>query len=167
MDKVKVTIEYMGDVQKFECDVVLMGGANIELKEGGLPRIALRGAMRGSGDILSLNRIYACLGNSVHENNIKQAYGMSNEEAVESVRDIMPKAERMEGNLLDKSLEELDVTVRSYNCLKGAGINCVGDLVKMSEDDLCHIRNMGRRCVEEIAEKLKEIGLELREDGVK
>ena len=75
------------------------------------------------------------------------------------------RAEEGEVNcLLDKTLEELDVTVRSYNCLKRAGINSVGDLVKMSEDDLCHIRNMGRRCVEEIVKKLKGLGLELRRE---
>jgi len=164
MNKVKVTIEYMGDIQKFECDVVLMGGANIESKEGGLHHIALRGAVMGSGDILSLNRIYACLGNSVHEINIKQAYGMSKEEAAESLTDIMPRVERTEGNLLDKTLEGLDVSVRSYNCLKRAGIDTVGDLVKMSEDDLCHVRNMGRKCVEEIIEKLNGIGLGLRKE---
>ena len=72
--------------------------------------------------------------------------------------------ELMDSEQLNKTLEELDVTVRSYNCLKRAGINSVGDLVKMSEDDLCHIRNMGRRCVEEIVKKLKGLGLELRRE---
>ena len=66
--------------------------------------------------------------------------------------------------LLDKTLEELDVSVRTYNCLKRAGINRVGDLIKMSEDDLYHVRNMGRRCVEEIVEKLNGLGLELKQE---
>jgi len=74
------------------------------------------------------------------------------------------QCEEQEDSSLDKTLEDLDVTVRSYNCLKRAGINTVGDLVKMSEEDLCHIRNMGRKCVEEIVEKLDGLGLELRRE---
>jgi len=164
MDKVKVTIEYKSDKQEFECDVVLVGGANIDHGDGGLPRIAVRGTLTGTADLLSLNRIYASIGNEVHKNNIKQAYGMSKEEAIESLEDIIPKVEKMEDNLLDKTLEELDVSVRAYNCLKRAGIDSVGYLVKMSEDDLCQVRNMGRKRVEEIVWKLGDMGLCLKQE---
>lgn len=66
---------------------------------------------------------------------------------------------------LKMSIEELDVTVRSYNCLKRSGINTVGDLIEKSMDDLEHIRNMSSKCVEEIVGLLGEHGLDLRKDG--
>ena len=53
---------------------------------------------------------------------------------------------------------ELDLSVRSYNCLKRAGIDTVGDLRKLSADDLCRIRNLGRKSTEEITRKLAELG---------
>ena len=58
-------------------------------------------------------------------------------------------------------IEELDVSVRSYNCLKRAGINTVEDLIEKSEEDMMKVRNLGRRCVEEIKEKLETLGLSL------
>ena len=102
MSKVKVTIEYNGNKQEYECDVVLMGGANIEQVEGGYPRVAVKGSLMGNCDLLALNRIYACMGNAVHENNIKQAYGVSMDEATRSVEDIMPKDKEMESSGLSE-----------------------------------------------------------------
>lgn len=61
-------------------------------------------------------------------------------------------------------IEDLDFTTRTYNCLHRAGKNRVGDLLKMSYTDLFKIRNLGRHSANEIREKLKAIGLELRED---
>ena len=63
---------------------------------------------------------------------------------------------------LNITLEELDLSVRSYNCLKRSGVNSVGDIVKKSMEELCRVRNMGRKCVEEVEEKMGEMGLELR-----
>ena len=66
--------------------------------------------------------------------------------------------------LLDKDIIELEPSVRTYNCLKRAGIDTIGDLVKRSVNDLCHVRNMGRKSLEEIEGLLKDRGLELRKD---
>ena len=69
-------------------------------------------------------------------------------------------------DLLSRDIIKLEPSVRTYNCLKRAGIDTVGDLVKKSVSDLYHVRNMGRRCVEEVEELLKGLGLGLRKDGV-
>ena len=61
--------------------------------------------------------------------------------------------------LLMKPIEELDLSVRSYNCLKRAGINTVGDLTERTRDSLAYVRNLGRRSLEEIERKLNGLGL--------
>ena len=63
-----------------------------------------------------------------------------------------------------KSVEELDLSVRSYNCLKREGINTVGDLVQKSESELMDIRNFGQKSIDEVKAKLEELGLGLREE---
>ena len=90
MDKVKVTIESKGDIKEFESDFVLMGGANIDNTKDGYPRVAFIGALMGDADILSLNRVYVSMGEMVHGQNIEEVYGVSREESLEKVRDIMP-----------------------------------------------------------------------------
>jgi DNA-directed RNA polymerase subunit alpha len=62
------------------------------------------------------------------------------------------------------TIEELNLSVRSYNCLKREGINTVGELVQKSEAELMDIRNFGQKSIEEVKEKLDELGLGLRED---
>jgi DNA-directed RNA polymerase subunit alpha len=62
------------------------------------------------------------------------------------------------------TIEELNLSVRSYNCLKREGINSVGELVQKSETELMDIRNFGQKSIEEVKEKLDELGLTLRED---
>jgi len=64
--------------------------------------------------------------------------------------------------VLELSIEELDLSVRSYNCLKRAGINFVEDLVNKTEDDMMKVRNLGRKSLEEVLNKLAELGLSLR-----
>ena len=61
-------------------------------------------------------------------------------------------------------IEELTLTVRSYNCLKREGINTVGDLVQKSESELMDIRNFGQKSIDEVKAKLEELGLGLREE---
>lgn len=61
-------------------------------------------------------------------------------------------------------LEDLNFSVRSYNCLKRAGINSVEDLTKKTEDDMIKVRNLGRKSFEEVELKLKELGLSFRAD---
>jgi DNA-directed RNA polymerase subunit alpha len=60
---------------------------------------------------------------------------------------------------LDTTIEELDLTVRSYNCLKRAGINSVAELASKSEEDMNKVRNLGRKSLKEIKEKLASLGL--------
>lgn len=64
--------------------------------------------------------------------------------------------------LLEMPIEELELSVRSYNCLKRAGINTVGDLVQRTEEDMIKVRNLGKKSLEEVEKKLKELGLSLR-----
>jgi DNA-directed RNA polymerase subunit alpha len=68
------------------------------------------------------------------------------------------------GANLDTPIEELDLSVRSYNCLKREGITTVGELVTKSEADLLDIRNFGAKSIDEVREKLHELGLSLREE---
>ena len=62
------------------------------------------------------------------------------------------------------SIEEMDLSVRSNNCLRRAGINTVGDLINKSEDDLKKVRNLGTKSLEEIIKKLVDLQLSLRKD---
>ncbi len=62
---------------------------------------------------------------------------------------------------IDMSIDELELSVRSYNCLKRAGINTVAELVNRTPDDMMKVRNLGRKSLEEVLQKLKELGLEL------
>jgi DNA-directed RNA polymerase subunit alpha len=68
------------------------------------------------------------------------------------------------GANLDTPIEELDLSVRSYNCLKREGITTVGELVTKSEGDLLDIRNFGQKSIDEVREKLHELGVGLREE---
>lgn len=63
----------------------------------------------------------------------------------------------------EKAIEDLDFSVRSYNCLKRAGINTVGDLVTKTEDDMVKVRNLGRKSLDEIKKKLMELGTSLKQ----
>lgn len=64
---------------------------------------------------------------------------------------------------LDMSIEEMDLTVRAYNCLKRAGINTVAELVQRSKDDMIKVRNLGRKSLEEVEQKLANMGLKLQD----
>ena len=63
---------------------------------------------------------------------------------------------------LDKQIEDLDLSVRSYNCLKRAGIHSVRQLVEFSENDLLNIRNFGVKSIEEVKDKLESMGLSFK-----
>lgn len=62
---------------------------------------------------------------------------------------------------LEMSIDELDLSVRSYNCLKRAGINTVQDLVQKSEEDMLKVRNLGKKSLDEVLKKIKDLGFEL------
>ena len=69
-----------------------------------------------------------------------------------------------DGNILETKIEELDLTVRSFNCLKKAGIEEVGQLARLSMNDLLKIKNLGRKSLDEILEKMKELGFDLNQN---
>ena len=66
--------------------------------------------------------------------------------------------------ILERTIEELDLSVRSYNCLKRAGINTVYDLTEKSEAEMMKVRNLGRKSLEEVKIKLADLGLGLKKD---
>lgn len=66
--------------------------------------------------------------------------------------------------VLEMTIEELDLSVRSFNCLKRAGINTVEDLISKSEEDMMKVRNLGRKSLEEVVYKLDTLGFSLRKD---
>lgn len=74
---------------------------------------------------------------------------------------LVEKKEGKKEKVLELTIEELDLTVRSYNCLKRAGINTVEDLAKKTEEDMMKVRNLGRKSLEEVLNKLAELGLSL------
>ncbi|KRN04266.1 MULTISPECIES: DNA-directed RNA polymerase subunit alpha [Holzapfeliella] len=79
--------------------------------------------------------------------------------------DIMAeKEEAKEEQKLEMTIEELDLSVRSYNCLKRAGINTVQDLSDRSESDMMRVRNLGRKSLEEVKQKLSDLNLSLRQE---
>ncbi|HHU75458.1 MAG TPA: DNA-directed RNA polymerase subunit alpha [Firmicutes bacterium] len=65
--------------------------------------------------------------------------------------------------VLELTIEELDLSVRSYNCLKRAGINTVEELIRKTEDEMMKVRNLGKKSLEEVVNKLDELGLALKE----
>jgi len=66
-------------------------------------------------------------------------------------------------SVLDTPIEELDLSVRSYNCLKRQGVNTIGQLTECSENDLLNIRNFGAKSIEEVKDKLQQMGLGLKQ----
>ena len=65
---------------------------------------------------------------------------------------------------LETSIDDLDFSVRAYNCLKRAGVNTLGDLTAKSEIEMMKIRNLGKKSLKEVIEKVKDMGLKFRED---
>ena len=67
--------------------------------------------------------------------------------------------------VLDMTIEDIDLSVRSFNCLKRANINTVADLAEKTEDDMMKVRNLGRKSLEEVKKKLEELGLTLKQNN--
>ena len=76
---------------------------------------------------------------------------------------MVEKEEEQKELNLEKSIDDLELSVRSYNCLKRAAINTVGELTQKSEDDMMKVRNLGKKSMDEVKVKLAELGLGLRE----
>lgn len=77
---------------------------------------------------------------------------------------LVSKEEDQQTKVLEMTIEDMDLSVRSFNCLKRAGISTVEDLTKKSESDLAKVKNLGKRSLEEVQEKLNSYGLSLRND---
>ena len=82
----------------------------------------------------------------------------------DNVEIMVEKEEDKKDKLLEMTIEELDLSVRSYNCLKRAGINSVYELVQKSEEDMMKVRNLGKKSLEEVEQKLKALGFDLRKN---
>jgi DNA-directed RNA polymerase subunit alpha len=81
---------------------------------------------------------------------------------VNDVEIMVQKEEDKKEKILEMTIEELDLSVRSYNCLKRAGINTVQELTLRAEEDMMKVRNLGKKSLEEVDKKLEELGLSLR-----
>lgn len=77
---------------------------------------------------------------------------------------MVEKEETHKEKMLEMTIEELDLSVRSYNCLKRAGINTVQELTNKTEADMMKVRNLGRKSLEEVKNKLADLGLGLRKE---
>ena len=76
---------------------------------------------------------------------------------------LVPPEEDKRLKILEMTIEELDLSVRSYNCLKRASIHTVEDLTKKTEDDMLKVRNLGKKSLDEVIFKLESFGLKLKE----
>ncbi len=85
-------------------------------------------------------------------------------ENVSSKSTVVEKAETQRDKVLEMTIEELDLSVRSFNCLKRANINTVEDLISKTEDEMIKVRNLGRKSLEEVIHKLTMMGLSLASD---
>ncbi len=77
---------------------------------------------------------------------------------------LVSKEEDKQVKVLEMPIEEMDLSVRSYNCLKRANINTIDDLIKKSKSDMLKVRNLGLKSIEEVIQKLATYGLSLRSD---
>lgn len=85
-------------------------------------------------------------------------------ETISSKSTVVEKAETQRDKVLEMTIEELGLSVRSFNCLKRANINTVEDLISKSEDEMIKVRNLGRKSLEEVVHKLAMMGLSLTSD---
>ena len=82
-------------------------------------------------------------------------------ETISNKSTVVEKAETQRDKVLEMTIEELDLSVRSFNCLKRANINTVEDLISKSEEEMIKVRNLGRKSLEEVVHKLAMMGLSL------
>ena len=85
-------------------------------------------------------------------------------ETAKNTEIMVEKEDSKKEKILELTIEELDLSVRSYNCLKRAGLNTVEDLTNRSEEDMMKVRNLGRKSLEEVTHKLEALGLSLADD---
>ena len=85
-------------------------------------------------------------------------------ETTKSTQVMVEKEEFKKEKVLETSIEELELSVRSFNCLKRAGISTVEDLTNKTEDEMMKVRNLGKKSLDEVTEKLHSLGLSFKED---
>ena len=77
---------------------------------------------------------------------------------------MVDREETVKGKVLEMTIEELEMSVRSFNCLKRAGIDTVEDLTKRTAEDMIKVRNLGKKSLDEVIQKLHSLGLSLKKD---
>ncbi|MFC7061850.1 DNA-directed RNA polymerase subunit alpha [Halobacillus seohaensis] len=102
------------------------------------------------------------LGAKIYMEHLNIFVGLTDE--AQKAEIMVEKEEDQKEKVLEMTIEELDLSVRSYNCLKRAGINTVQELANKSEEDMMKVRNLGRKSLEEVRYKLDELGLGLRKE---
>ncbi|MDC3417823.1 DNA-directed RNA polymerase subunit alpha [Aquibacillus salsiterrae] len=102
------------------------------------------------------------LGAKIYTEHLNIFVGLTDE--AQNAEIMIEKEEDQKEKVLEMTIEELDLSVRSYNCLKRAGINTVQELAHKSEEDMMKVRNLGRKSLEEVKHKLEDLGLGLRKD---
>lgn len=100
------------------------------------------------------------LGAKIISDHLRLFVGLT--EGVDSVETMIEKEEDKKEKVLEMTIEELDLSVRSYNCLKRAAINTVEELTQKSEEEMMKVRNLGKKSIDEVKNKLIELGLSLR-----
>ena len=96
---------------------------------------------------------------------IAQLDKIDNPEFTDAIKGLMKQNdEDPKQKLLETSIDDMELSVRAYNCLKRASINNVQDLVNKSENEMMKIRNLGRKSLKEVMDKIKEMGLSFRND---
>ena len=100
---------------------------------------------------------------ALHPNFKRKKKGEQASSATEEspVKEIPRKEENKKEKVLEMTIEELDLSVRYFNCLKRAGINTVNDLIEKSEEEMMKVRNLGKKSFDEVKEKLASLGLEM------
>ena len=85
-------------------------------------------------------------------------------EATKNTKIMIEKEENKKERILEKSIEELELSVRSFNCLKRAGIATVEDLTNKTEADMMKVRNLGKKSLDEVTAKLHALGLDFTKE---
>lgn len=93
-----------------------------------------------------------------------QDFGTSTESVMSIEETVTAEEVDNGGGVMAMTIDDLDLSVRSHNCLKRAGINTVSDLVQRNEDDMMKVRNLGRKSLDEVKKKLADLGLSLKEN---
>lgn len=142
--KVAYTVEKTSSAQYMNCEKLIM---DIYTNKSTLPDEALS---KSSNILIKYLKIFNRFSPDEAESIADQAFSEENENNEQK-------------KLLEKSIEELDLSVRSYNCLKKSNINTFGEIVSKTEDEIMGIKNLGKKSFEEIKEKVKELGFALKD----